>query len=79
MKLNELVSTSIDVAATSGRLDKIARLAGLLIRLAPDEIPIAVGFLIGWPRQGKIGVGWAAVHKDELYAATFALCRVQTT
>src|SRR5688500_15172658 len=61
MKLNELVSVSSEVAAASGRLDKIARLAGLLTRLAADEIPIAVGFLIGWPRQGKIGVGWAAV------------------
>ena len=61
MKLEELVSVSSDVAATSGRLDKISRLAVLLSRLTPDEIPIAVGFLIGWPRQGKLGVGWAAV------------------
>lgn len=61
MKLIELVSVSADVAAASGRLDKIARLAALLARLAPGEIPIAVGFLIGWPRQGKIGVGWASV------------------
>lgn len=61
MKLEELVFLSAGVAATSGRLDKISRLAGLLTRLSPDEIPIAVGFLIGWPRQGKLGVGWAAV------------------
>ena len=61
MKLNELVSLSAEVAATPGRLDKIARLAGLLTRLSPDEIPVAVGFLIGWPRQGKLGVGWVAV------------------
>ena len=61
MKLIELVSVSADVAAASGRLDKIAHLAALLTRLTPEEIPIAVGFLIGWPRQGKIGVGWASV------------------
>src|SRR5688500_5837070 len=61
MKLIELVSVSTDVAAAPGRLDKIARLAGLLLRLTPDEIPIAIGFLVGWPRQGKIGVGWASV------------------
>src|SRR5687767_4461750 len=61
MKLIELVSVSGGVAAASGRLDKIARLAGLLTDLTPEEIPIAIGFLIGWPRQGKIGVGWAAV------------------
>jgi len=61
MKLDELVALSSDVAATSGRLDKIGRLAGLLSKLTPDEIPIAVGFLTGWPRQGKVGVGWATV------------------
>src|SRR4051812_12699205 len=61
MKLAELVSVSADVASNSGRLAKIAHLANLLTRLAPDEVPIAVGFLIGWPRQGKLGVGWSAV------------------
>jgi ATP-dependent DNA ligase I len=61
MKLDDIVTASAEVAATSGRLDKISRLAGLLRRLGPDEIPIAVGFLIGWPRQGKLGVGWSAV------------------
>src|SRR4051812_2582061 len=61
MKLDELVSLSASVGATSGRLDKISKLAGLLTRLGPAEIPIAIGFLIGWPRQGKLGVGWASV------------------
>ena len=61
MTLDDLVQTSSAVAATSGRLDKTARLAALLSRAEPDEIPIAIGFLIGWPRQGKLGVGWASV------------------
>ena len=61
MILNDLVQTSAAVAATSGRLDKTARLAALLSRAEPDEIPIAIGFLIGWPRQGKLGVGWSSV------------------
>src|SRR5947199_3021504 len=61
MKLNDLVLTSKLVADTSGRLEKIALLAALLKRLAPNEIPIAVGFLTGWPRQGKLGVGGASV------------------
>jgi DNA ligase-1 len=61
MLLDDLVQTSAAVAATSGRLDKTARLAALLGRAQPDEIPIAIGFLIGWPRQGKLGVGWASV------------------
>jgi len=62
VKLNDLVRTSQAVAATSGRLEKTARLAELLERLTPDEIPVAIGFLIGWPRQGKIGVGWATIE-----------------
>jgi ATP-dependent DNA ligase I len=61
MKLEELVRTSSEVAATSGRLEKIARLAALLRRTPPDELPIAIGFLTGWPRQGRVGVGWAAM------------------
>ena len=59
MQLQDLVSTSAAVRATGSRLEKIALLAGLLTRLQPDEVPIAIGFLIGWPRQGKIGIGWA--------------------
>ena len=59
MKLATLVATSAEVAAASRRLDKTAKLAALLTELSGDEVAIAVGFLVGWPRQGKIGVGWA--------------------
>jgi DNA ligase-1 len=61
MKLEELVQVSAAVAATPGRLDKVSKLAALLTRLAPDEVPIAIGFLTGWPHQGRLGVGWATV------------------
>ena len=61
MRLAELVEVSAAVAATSGRLEKIGKLAGLLSRLSSEEVPIAVGFLIGWPRQGKIGIGWSTI------------------
>lgn len=61
MKLASLVQTSKAVAAVSGRLEKIAKLAELLEQLTPDEVAIAIGFLIGWPRQGRIGVGWATL------------------
>jgi DNA ligase 1 len=61
VKLAALVHTSNTVAAASGRLDKTSRLAAFLKNLTADEVPIAVGFFIGWPRQGKIGVGWATV------------------
>ncbi|HEY6826507.1 MAG TPA: hypothetical protein VI259_06610, partial [Gemmatimonadaceae bacterium] len=64
MKLIELVQVSGSVAATSGRLEKISKLAALLSRLSPDEVPIAIGFLIGSPRQGKIGVGWSTISSS---------------
>ena len=69
MKLDTLVQTSRAVAATSARLAKIAKLAELLTQLSGDEVPIAVGFLTGWPRQGRIGAGWAAVAEARESAA----------
>jgi DNA ligase-1 len=59
VKLAALVHTSNIVAAASGRLEKTSKLAAFLKELTADEVPIAIGFFIGWPRQGRIGVGWA--------------------
>jgi len=61
MRLEELVRASAMVAGTPGRLDKISKLADLFKRVPPDDLPIAIGFLTGWPRQGRLGVGWATV------------------
>ena len=61
MQLNDLVATSAAVRATSVHRQKIALLAELLTRLDLPEISIAVGFLIGWPRQGRLGIGWATL------------------
>ncbi|HYC52892.1 MAG TPA: ATP-dependent DNA ligase [Gemmatimonadaceae bacterium] len=63
MRLATLVETSAEVAGTSRRREKTAKLASLLKGLDADEAAIAVGFLIGWPRQGKIGVGWATISE----------------
>jgi DNA ligase-1 len=54
-----VVTTSDAVAATRARSEKVAALADLLTRLAPDEVEAAIGFLTGEPRQGRIGVGWS--------------------
>jgi DNA ligase-1 len=59
--LAEVVATSGTVSSTRARSTKIAALAELLGRLAPDEIEPAVGFLTGEPRQGRVGVGGATV------------------
>jgi len=61
MHLHDLVATSAAVAEAGSRLAKIGLLAGLLRRLAPEEIEIAIGFLSGEPRQGRIGIGGATI------------------
>jgi DNA ligase-1 len=61
MLFRELVAVADDVAATAARNAKIDRLAALLARLAPAEVPIAVAWLAGDLRQGRIGLGGAAL------------------
>ncbi len=72
MLLAELVATSSAVAATSSRSAKVGLLAALVRRLDADEIEIAVGFLIGEPRQRRLNVGWATAWRAEMTAATHA-------
>jgi DNA ligase-1 len=62
MRLAELVDTSERVTATSARLEKTALLADLLRRLEPREVPIAVAYLSGRLRQGRIGLGWSSIR-----------------
>ena len=62
MLLASVVETSRRVADTSKRLEKIALLATLLRQLSPEEIEIVVQFLAGQTRQGRIGVGYAALR-----------------
>jgi ATP-dependent DNA ligase I len=61
MLLGEVAAASADVAATSSRLEKIARLSSVLAALEPGEVPIAVAYLSGVLPQGSIGVGWASL------------------
>jgi DNA ligase-1 len=58
-----LVETSRQVAATTKRLAKIEFLAALLRQLRADEVRIAVLFLSGNTRQGKLGVGYRTLHE----------------
>ena len=61
MLLAELVETSASVATAPGRRVKIAEIAGLLGRVPPGEVAVAVAFLSGELRQRQIGVGYAAM------------------
>ncbi len=70
MLLAVLVETSKKIASTSKRLAKIDLLASLLKQLRPDEIEIAVAFLSGGARQGRIGIGYATLREATTSPAT---------
>ena len=70
MLLAEVVAVSESVAATRSRTAKIDALAALLRRLDPDEISVAVGFLVGTVRPGRVGIGWATLRAIDVPAAT---------
>jgi DNA ligase-1 len=63
--LADLVTASQAVTDTSSRSRKIAILAELLGRLEPSEVAPTVGFLVGVPRQGRIGVGYSTIYRIE--------------
>lgn len=63
MLLASVVETSRRVTDTSKRLEKIALLAALIRQLSPDEIEIVVPYLAGQTRQGRIGIGYAALRE----------------
>ncbi len=67
--LSDVVEASREVAETSSRSRKVAVLSELLRRLDPSEVPVAVGFLSGLPRQGRIGVGYSTIYGIEATAA----------
>jgi DNA ligase-1 len=62
VRFAELVAISDAVARTGSRLAKVAELSSFLQRVPVDEIEIAVAFLSGAPRQGRIGLGEAALR-----------------
>ncbi len=59
-------------ADTSSRSEKVAILAELLSEARAGEVPIAVGFLTGVPRQGRVGVGYSTIYGIERPAAEHA-------
>ncbi|HEX2704157.1 MAG TPA: ATP-dependent DNA ligase [Candidatus Lustribacter sp.] len=69
MLLREVVEVSAVVGSTPSRLAKVAALADLLARLDPEDVEPVVGFLLGRARQGRVGVGWAAVSSADRPAA----------
>ncbi|HEX5043580.1 MAG TPA: ATP-dependent DNA ligase [Candidatus Polarisedimenticolaceae bacterium] len=62
MRLADVVDVSAQVGATRSRTAKIGLLASLLRRLTPEELAITVPYLSGDLRQGRIGIGGAALR-----------------
>jgi DNA ligase-1 len=61
--LAALVAASARAAETSSRLAKRDAIADVLRNAAADEVEIAVAWLSGETRQGRIGVGWATLAR----------------
>jgi DNA ligase-1 len=72
MRLADLVATSQRVAETRARSEKIGALADLLRRIPPAEVDVAVPYLSGTLRQGRIGLGPAAVSEARSAASAVA-------
>ncbi len=62
MLLHDVARASAEVAATRARSRKIERLASVLARARPEEVPVAVAYLSGSLPHGSIGVGWASLR-----------------
>lgn len=57
-----IVDLSQRVAQTPKRTEKVAAIAGVLHTTPPALVPAVVGMLVGEPRQGRVGVGWATLR-----------------
>jgi DNA ligase 1 len=75
--LADVVAASGDVAATSARSAKVARLADLLRTGGAEHAPVLVPWLAGEPRQRRTGIGWAALRDAPPPAAEPALTVVE--
>ncbi|HEX2678970.1 MAG TPA: ATP-dependent DNA ligase [Polyangiales bacterium] len=69
MQLQRLLLASQAAAATASRREKTALLAACLREATPEDVPIAVAYLSGSPRQAKLGVAYAALAQLTAAAA----------
>ncbi|MDO8362041.1 MAG: ATP-dependent DNA ligase [Actinomycetota bacterium] len=72
MRYQRVVDVSLQVAGTPKRSEKTAIIAGLLRAAEPAEVPVVVALLVGAPRQGRMGVGWATLRDTRVAPATEA-------
>ena len=70
VRLIDLVVCGAAVAATRARTAKTAALATVLARTSAEDMAATIGLLVGEPRQGRVGVGWATAFGIDVTAAT---------
>jgi DNA ligase-1 len=70
VELREIVAASQEATQTRSRNRKVAVLAECLRKMTEGELAIGIGLLAGRPRQGKIGLGYAAVAEVSAAAAS---------
>jgi DNA ligase-1 len=75
--LAEVVRASAGVAATRSRLAKVRAIAECLRALSPEELEIAIAYLSGEIRQGKLSLGHAALRAAMGDAAAAAALSLQ--
>ncbi len=62
VRLSSLAQISALLSRTPGRTDKIAALASFLRELPVPDVPVALSFLTGATRQGRLGLTAAAIR-----------------
>ncbi len=64
MLLKDIVENSKRVGATTKKKEKVSLLAHLLQQAKGKEISLAARYLSGQLNQGRLGIGWAALHES---------------
>ncbi len=56
-----VVAAATQASATRSRIAKVRALVDLISTAESDDVAVIVGFLIGEPRQRRLGVGWGSL------------------
>jgi DNA ligase 1 len=65
MLFTDISDTVAEVSATRSRKTKTRAIANCLQRCSVDELPIVASWCSGIVPQGRLGVGWAALFRDD--------------
>jgi DNA ligase 1 len=72
-RLAEVARVSAEVAASASRLAKVRLIADCLRALEADEVEIAIPYLSGETRQGKLAIGFRMLRSTRSHASSPSL------